>query len=239
MRSPQHALLKPMPSAFISRTLSPDSDFRRRLEAVGWQVSGQSLVEISPLPFGTVPPCDWIFFSSQNGVQHFFEQAERAEGWTFQRRRHTRWAALGPATARRLQQAVDRVHFIGTGEPLSTAAAFAEGGGSGVVLLAAAQQTEGSLLEALRAHTHCLHLPVYDNRPLPEVAARPDDVLVFSSPMNAGAYFAHHALLPGQQVVSIGPSTAAALARLGIGPGHMAAQPTEAGMAEAALHARP
>lgn len=224
-----------MPSIFISRTLSPESDFFRLMQAAGWQVWGQSLVNISPLPFGVVPPCDWVFFSSQNGVRYFFEQAERVAGWSPERRQSVRWAALGAATAHRLRQEVGQVHFVGTGEPLSTAAAFAEGGRGSVVLFAAAQQSEGSLMEALRAYVTCLHLPVYANSPLPEVPAIFDDVLAFSSPMNAQAYLTRHALLPAQRVVAIGSTTAAALARLGIRVDAVAAQPTEAALAEAVL----
>ena len=105
-----------MPTAFITRHLAPDSDFRSILAAQGWQVAGQSLVLLTPLPFGSVPPCDWIFFSSQNAVRYFFEQAALLPDWTEERASAVRWAAIGPATARAMLPYVKLVHFVGSGE---------------------------------------------------------------------------------------------------------------------------
>ena len=60
-------------TAFITRDLSPGSDFETLLAEHGWQVEGRSLVELSPLPFREVPAADWIFFSSKNAVRFFFQ----------------------------------------------------------------------------------------------------------------------------------------------------------------------
>jgi len=111
---------RPMPTAFITRDLAPQSDFRRILAERGWQVSGQSLVTLTPLPFGSVPPCQWIFFSSQNAVRCFFEQAALLPDWTAERAEATRWAAIGAATARALAEYVERVDFVGSGSGCSS-----------------------------------------------------------------------------------------------------------------------
>jgi len=42
-------------TAFITRDLPDHSEFKSLLTAAGWEVAGQLLVELSPLPFGPVP----------------------------------------------------------------------------------------------------------------------------------------------------------------------------------------
>lgn len=81
----------------------------------------------------------------------------------------------------------------------------------------------------------CLHFPIYDNRPLANPPHSKADVLVFTSPLNAEAYFSKHPLEPGQQVVAIGDTTGAALRQLGIAGISVAAQPSERGLADAVL----
>jgi len=55
---------------------------------------------------------------------------------------------------------------------------------------------------------------------------------VFTSPLNAQAYFARYALLEGQKVVAIGRTTAQAIADLGISNVITAPTPTEEVLAE-------
>lgn len=222
-----------MPTAFITRDLAPCSDFRRILSERGWQVSGQSLVTLRPLAFGSVPPCQWIFFSSQNAVRCFFEQAAQLPDWTAKRAQTTRWAAIGPATARALAEYVERVDFAGTGEPEQTGRLFQTMFEHTSILFPAALHSEKNLFNILATDFQCVHLPVYDNQPLPDPPLRTDDVLVFSSPMNARAYFAQHFLQKKQRAVAIGGTTAAALRSLGVQQLAVARNATEAGLAEA------
>lgn len=227
-----------MPTAFITRDLAPDSDFRRILTERGWQVWGQSLVTLTPLPFGSVPLCDWIFFSSQNAVRWFFEQAAQLPDWSAARAEAIRWAAIGEATERVLMKYVERVDFVGTGEPHETARRFAlpsptGGAGGGVVLLPAALHSEKTLFTALSLDFQCVQLPVYDNRPAPDPPMCTDDVLVFTSPMNVRAYFGRHVLQEKQRVVAIGSTTAAALKSYGALNPTIAQSTTESSLAEA------
>jgi uroporphyrinogen-III synthase len=60
-----------------------------------------------------------------------------------------------------------------------------------------------------------------------------EEVLVFTSPMNGEAYFGLHALLAGQRVVAIGPTTAEALKQFDPA---VATSPTEEALARAVLH---
>ena len=84
----------------------------------------------------------------------------------------------------------------------------------------------------------CIHFPIYDNRPLAAPPYSDAEVLVFTSPMNAQAYFSKHILAEKQRVVAIGQTTAGALRELGIATVEVAASPDERGLAEAVLRLR-
>ncbi len=217
---------------FISRELRPDSEFSSLLRAQGWTVDGQSLVVLEPLSFDAVPDCDWIFFASKNAVRFFFEQVKQ-QGIALP---DVRWAALGDATAEALHRYVETVDFTGTGAPDSTAKAFQlqVTAAPGLrVLFPAARHSMQSIAASLGNSIRAIHFEVYDNQPIAEPPERRDDVLVFTSPMNAQAYFSRHSLLPFQKVVAIGATTAEALRQLGIAGVVTAAAASERGLAEA------
>jgi uroporphyrinogen-III synthase len=219
-------------TVFISRDQAPDAEFRCLLAAEGWQLRGQSLVLLAPLPFEALPACDWVFFASKNAVQFFFQQLEK-QGIATPK---AHWAALGPATAQVLARYVAALDFVGDGAPESSAAALAERLPPGARLLfPAARHAQQSVQRRLADRWPCQHLDVYDNRPLPDAPGSDAAVLVFTSPLNAEAYFSRNALLPGQHVVAIGDTTATALRRLGIAAPRVAAAPDERSLAEAVL----
>jgi len=226
-------------TAFITRTLSDDSEFKKRLAAAVWQVEGQSLVTLSPLPFSEIPAADWVFFSSKNAVRFFFEGKNspgdfKSPGeWSGV---NVKWAALGSATARALAEYVGQVDFVGTGEPAATAKAFrCVVSTSTVILFPAARHSRQSVMSFLAPDVQCVHFPIYDNRPVAEPPHSDADVLVFTSPMNAQAYFSKNNLKEKQRVVAIGATTAEALRELGISKIEVATEPTEQALAEAVL----
>ena len=226
-------------NAFISRPLLPDSDFRSVLRAAGWSVFGQSFVMLSSIPFTSVPPTDWLFFSSQNAVRFFFKNVEK-HNITLP---EAKWAALGPSTARILESFTEQVDFVGTSEPRSTAQLFRrhfdrQKLAPGSVLFPAARRARQSVMSLLGLDFDCTHFDIYDNQPLPHPAQRPEQILAFTSPMNAEAYFSQHKLLLNQRVIAIGGTTDRALQQLGIVETTIAAEPTERGLAEAVLSLR-
>jgi uroporphyrinogen-III synthase len=222
-------------TAFISRALLPDSDFRSVLRAHGWGVFGQSFVMLSAMPFEKIPDSDWLFFSSQNAVRFFFQNVERQKLAV----PDVQWAALGVSTARVLEGFTGRVDFVGTGEPKGTSQLFrrhcARLKSVGPVVFPAARRSRQSVMMLLQLDFQCAHFEIYDNQPVPNPLQRSENVLAFTSPMNADAYFSHHALLPGQRVVAIGGTTDRMLQQLGIAESAIAAEPTERGLAEAVL----
>ena len=220
-----------MPTAFISRAQTPESEFSRHLQENGWQVSARSLVRLTPLPFYEVPACDWIFFASQHAVRFFFQQIAAANISV----PSVKWAALGAATAEALSGFVPQVDFTGTGDPVSSTAAFAAQVAPCSVLFPAARHSMQSVAAQLSERFSILHLEVYDNQPVDDVVLQQDDVLVFTSPMNARTYFTQHDLLLHQKVVAIGATTAAALQQLGIAEVHVAEEANERGLAVTVL----
>lgn len=229
-------------SVFISRNISPASPFAARLREAGWLVEGRALIRLSPIKFREIPPADFIFFTSRNAVRFFFNNAPKGPDGKMEILQHARWAAIGPATAKALASFVATVDFTGTGDPATTATAFRDTYGQQerkTILFPAARHIRQSLIALLSDDFTCIHLEIYDNRPVAHAPFSPADVLVFTSPMNAQAYFSRHPLLPNQRVVAIGRSTAATLAELGLSEIHTAAEPTESGLAEAVLCLQP
>ncbi len=216
-------------NVFISRNLDEDSGFASQLQAAGWQVRGLSLVTLTALPFDEIPEVDWIFFASKNAVRFFFETG--GGGYAA----GVSWAALGPATARELLRYTCRVDFTGSGDPVTTADAFRPLAQGKKVLFPAARHSQRSVPELLGDDITALHLVVYDNAPLPDPPRLEEKVLVFTSPMNARAYFTRHLLLIHQRVVAIGQTTAATLAALGITGVLVAEESTESALARTVL----
>jgi len=218
-------------NVFITRAQTPDSEFSRLLRAKGWEVYGQSLVTLEALPFDSVPDCDWIFFASKNAVHFFFEQVRKQDIPL----PAVQWAALGAATALALSTYIEIVDFMGNGEPESSAKIFQTRPlttPSVRVLFPAARHSRKSIASHLDDRFQAIHLEVYDNQPIANPPQRNDEVLVFTSPMNAHTYFSHYPLLSYQKVVSIGPTTAEALRQLGVVDVRTAAAASERSMAK-------
>lgn len=222
--------------AFISRDLDDSSEFAHRLKSAGWAVQGCSLVTLRPLPITEIPDADWLFFASGNAVRFFFAGLKSPSPYfSIEAEARVSWAALGPATARELMKHTGRVDFTGTGDPATTAALFRPLAAGRSVLFPAARHSRQSVPKALGDAIEALHLAVYDNAPVSDPPPIDADVLVFTSPMNAEAYFARHPLQPHQRVIAIGKTTADALMALGIPGVRLAADPSESALAEAVL----
>jgi uroporphyrinogen-III synthase len=206
------------------------------LRAHGWKVFGQSFVILSPIPFEQIPEAEWLFFSSQNAVRFFFQNLEK-RNITLP---NVQWAALGPATARVLDHFTGEVAFTGTGEPKGSAQLFRRHCARlqrsiGPVVFPAAKRSRQSVMNLLQSDFQCIHFEIYDNQPLKDPMPRTEDVLAFTSPLNAESYFKRHKLLPGQRVAAIGGTTDRMLKQMGISETAIAAEPTERGLAEAVL----
>ena len=212
---------------FISRELSTESIFLEQMQMIGFQVIGKSLVEFQAVPFQELPTTDWIFFYSKQSVHFFFEGLQQA-GLKIA----AKLATMGEGTAKALQEQLYVADFVGTGNPPHTAAAFSLLAKGQRVLFPQATQSLLSIQKLLEGKIDALDLIVYNNQPLTNFELPGCDWLVFTSPMNAAAYFAKYDLQPGQQILAIGATTARFLKQLGIEDVKTAEEPSELALAQ-------
>lgn len=220
-----------MPSVFISRDLKPDSIFRQQLEAKGFHIQGKSLLKFSAKDFDKIPDSDWIFFYSKNGVKYFFNGLKKAN----LKAPNVRWATIGEATAKALASKVNKVHFIGKGNTLKTAADFLDIAYGQEVLFAQAHRSRKTIQNLLTNNIKSKELVVYTNEMKKNFQVEDVDILVFTSPLNAKAYFKKKPLFDDQKIFAIGRTTAKALVGLGIEDFNVAETPSETALVEAIL----
>lgn len=221
-----------MKTIFISRLLKPESDFRASLQGYGLQITARSLLQFEGIDFEKIPDADWIFFYSQKAVTYFCGRVKKNR---IDLKAEIKWGAIGPATAKALMEWRGKVHFTGDGDPKNTGKKFGAIARGQRVLFPRAAHSRRSLQKQLAGQIDALDLVVYKNTINPK-AERPEaDILVFTSPLNAEAYFLGRKISPNQQVVAIGQTTAGALRKLGVRRAIVAAEPSEKGLAKAVL----
>lgn len=189
-----------MARLFISRQLSENSQFHTLLEK-GIELHHESLIDIRSIPFETVPESDWLFFYSKNGIRSFFAK----EAW----RPDRRYAVMGRASEEIFAQCTGhRPDFRGSGTPNETAEKFkAFLSEKAHVLFVQARNSRESVAHQLGPRIEWSSLEVYENTiksgfDLPEC-----DYLVFTSPLNARAWFDRYSY-NGQKLFAIGSVTA-------------------------------
>jgi uroporphyrinogen-III synthase len=215
---------------FISRDLAPDSIFRQRLEAAGYDVIGVSLLQFVAVDCPKIPTTDWIFFYSKTAVPFFFEQVQHQQLSV-----HAKLAALGVGTAKAIVSAGYQLHFIGTGEPETSAQLFVNQAIGSSVLFPRAKHSRRSVQELLAGRIAVEDLIVYDNVPREDFILPLCDWLVFTSPLNAETYFQRYTLQAKQKIMAIGATTAGALRKLNLSNMHIASAPSEAAMCDLIL----
>lgn len=217
-------------SVFISRDLSEQSYFRRAIEKLGVEVEARSLIRTVPVitkldPF-ILKNVDWIFFTSKNAVEYFFELKPQFP-------KKVKFGVMGSGSEDTLRR---NGHFADyTGEGIDTADVaedFAKLANGSTILFPGAENPMRSIHQGLSADTKIIDLPVYETVELENVEKTYADVLVFTSPSNVEAYFVDNLLEPGQKVVAIGKSTGKKFDELGI-KYKLPFSPDEVGLAEA------
>ncbi|MFT4761689.1 MAG: uroporphyrinogen-III synthase [Paraglaciecola sp.] len=218
-----------MKKVFISRDLKSDSIFKQLLENQGFEIFGQSLISFNSVNFNLPEKPDWLFFYSKSGVLFFLLKVDIGYFATI------KIAAIGEGTGAFLKSKNLMPHFIGNGEPKETARQFSKVANRSRVLFPRAKNSLKSVQSMLNGSIEVLDLIVYENAPKTDLKIGDFDVLIFTSPMNAMAYFENKELLDNQQVIAIGLTTLNALQNLGIEHGIVAKNPSEKALAEAVL----
>ena len=198
-------------SVFITRNLQPDSFFSRALAHYGYTVYAQSLLHFEAIAFDPhLPNADWVFFSSKNGVEFFFDQKPILPP-------NIKFAAVGEATANAVKKYGYKTSFVGMGADTTLVAfEFAAVARDKHILFpqpANSLQTVQKVLgDVIKAKT----LVVYQNTPIAHFDIPVCDILLFTSPANAQNYYRKYPVLPHQKIIAIGTTTARALSNMGI-----------------------
>lgn len=213
---------------FISRNLKKDSIFQALLEGKA-VVEAQSLMEFEGLPVQELPTCDWLFFYSKKGLEFGWPSLKELSPMP-------QIAVLGTASGEYLQQKFGQAaDFVGTGEPVGTAAAFLEWAKEKQVCFVQAQHSRQSVANLLGDKIKAQQLVVYNNIPKSTLKLPVCDILVFTSPMNAQTYYTHYQAKEEQEIIAIGKTTAKALEELGIKNYLIAPAPHERALANCCL----
>lgn len=177
---------------------------------MGHEIVHESLITISQIRFTHTPATQWIFFSSKNAIKYFFAQKPEIK-------EHVKFGVMGPSSARYLLSFGKQADFTGSGVDVGLIAKeFAKCVGNETVLLPQAIDSLQSIQKQLSFGNTCSNLFVYKTTVKQEFEIPVADVLVFTSPSNARAYFGRYKLRPDQNIVAIGSSTRLALREFGV-----------------------
>jgi uroporphyrinogen-III synthase len=198
------------------------------LKQKGMEVTGVSLVQLTPVTYPAVPAADWLFFYSKNGVAFFFSQLQPLD---LAKVGSMHMAAYGKATAEAIREAGYAVAYTGTGDAAGTAPAFLTLAEGKTVVFARALNSRHALLPYLSAQIQCVDLIVYENTPITSVDIPLTDYAVLTSPINAISYLKNVTPQPFQRYIAIGSTTAEALSDAGIRDVVTAEFPSEVSLA--------
>lgn len=155
------------------------------------------------------PETDWIFFTSKNSVRFFFKQ-----NLELGRRKV---ACVGRGTYKELAKFVNEIDFIGDAVNVhEVGAQFVEAVAKGTCLFPVSNISKRTIQQYFPDQTKVHDLVVYNTNEKTDFENPNAEVLIFTSPSNARAYFSKIKLKEGQKVVSIGPTTGKQLEDLGI-----------------------
>jgi uroporphyrinogen-III synthase len=195
-----------MASIFISRSPEKTSLIQKWCTAHGHTLFSMSCIETQPIFFELNGKYDWIFFSSSEGVKHFFSQISMPI--------LPKMAAMGPGTA----QAIDLhgiSNFIGeTTDPKKVAQDFKQQLKSNDrVLFPVGKKSHRSIPQYL-GHSPIDILEVYDTMEN-SVELPSFDLYIFSSPSNVHSFLKQNHIPDTSVIISFGPTTSKALKAAG------------------------
>lgn len=214
---------------FISRTLEENSPLHDLSKVPGITLTAESLIKIEKVPFSFTPPTKWIFFSSKNAIRYFFDQKPELAA-------DTKFAVIGAASAEYLEQYQLKASFIGQGVDLKKIALdFREVLGNDSILFPQAMDSLQTIQKQLAFSNTTYNIYTYKTSLRNDFILPLSDILVFTSPSNARAYFSKYRATQAQRFVAMGASTRYTLFENGIRDIIMPKTFTETGLKEAIL----
>jgi len=217
-------------NVFISRELSEQSYFRKALTKHGIGIEARSLIRTVPVINKLDPyilrDIDWIFFSSKNAIEYFFQLGPQLpEGVKF--------GVMGSGSEETLRLKGHFTTYTGVGiDTVDVAHEFAKLANGTKILFPGSESSMRSIQQGLSVDTKIIDLPVYETVLEENVEGTGADILVFTSPSNVEAYFTDNLLEPEQKVIAIGKSTGRKFDEMGT-KYTLPFSPDEVGLAEA------
>jgi hydroxymethylbilane synthase len=184
---------------FVSTEMSEQLLATQVLRQKGLQLTAVPCVEIEAIDFTFDITCDWLFFTSKNGVAHFFNKYPVIADTI-------RFACIGEATAAQLNAFGKNADFIGEGNTQNIANQFQQFANGCSVVFAAAQNRQTPLQEMIAAYANVHHIAVYANQPK-AIGTVSADVLVFTSPLNVDGFLLSNEITSTQKIIAIGATT--------------------------------
>ncbi len=215
---------------FISRELSEHSYFRKALEKHAIEIEARSLIRTVPvitkLDSFILKNVDWVFFSSKNAVEYFFQLEPLLP-------KKVKYGVMGSGSEDMLRRKGHFVDYTGAGvDTADVAADFAKIANGSTVLFPSAENSMRSIQQGLSGDTKVIDLPIYETILEDDAEQTGAEILVFTSPSNVEAYFANNLIQPDQKVIAIGKSTGKKLDEVGVNY-TLPYSPDETGLAEA------
>lgn len=217
-------------SVFISRDISEQSYFRKALAKHQINIEARSLIRTVPVITKLDPyilkHVDWVFFSSKNAVEYFFQLEPYLP-------KDVKFGVMGAGSEEMLRRKGHFTDYTGVGiDSAEVAAEFAKLANGTTVLFPGAENSMRSIQQLLSPDTKIIDLPIYETVMEEDIELSTADVLVFTSPSNVDAYFTENLLDPYQKVIAIGKSTGKKFDEMGV-KYILPFSPDEVGLAEA------
>lgn len=222
-----------MKKLLITRELDQNADFTRNLRNNGFEVFGISFLKFEPVHFEHIPTTDWIFFYSKHAFQYFLLHPLAKECLN-----NCKIAAVGSGTAKVIEDAGFVLKFVGQGTPKEVADAFLKVVKSDSVLFPHALYSQNSILRLIENEVPCHDIIVYKNDLDAELINFVPDIIVFTSPRNLESFLIKNYVSSKQKIISIGPTTSAALKQVGIIQFQQAGDSSEASLMKSIIEKR-
>lgn len=156
-----------------------------------------------------MPESEWIFFTSKNSVKFFF-QKKYALG-------NQKFACVGKGTYKELAKHIKVIDFVGDAVDVKEVGeAFSKLVGDKKCVFPVSNISKRTIQSYFENQDQVEDLVVYKTEERQELIDPKADVLIFTSPSNARAYFSKLDWQPHQKVIVMGPTTAQQVKELGI-----------------------
>jgi uroporphyrinogen-III synthase len=189
--------------------LPAESLFKSKLLPDIFDIKGYSLIDFNAVVVKELPLSDWIFFTSKNAVRYFFQLNFDLK--------NTKIACVGKGTYKELIKHVDQVSFIGDAvNIIEIGKEFSKLVGEGTCVFPISNISKRTIQKQFSNQSNISDLIVYSTEEQQNFLDPKADVLIFTSPSNARAYFNKLARQPKQKIIVMGPTTGKQLFDLGI-----------------------